>query len=354
MKVLHLPTSVGGNSWQLSRSERELGLYSDVLYQSQNWLGYPADIILDKSNFYPAMFAKSVFAAFTIPKKYDVLHFNFGSTLIDIPERGIHHWDLPLYKNKRICVTYNGCDARMKYRRTQDAKICPCMHKGCQTALCKTEKLDACKEKRMQQFKDVGATFFALNPDYMRYMPKNTIFLPYTITGWHSLNHIPILQNIKEPIKIVHAPTNQVIKATKPLLDAIQRLKCAYPNKIELTLVEGMSHSEALVAYGKADLVVDQLRLGWFGAFAIEAMKMGKPVITYIHHDDLGFLPPQLAKDTCDTFIEANEFTIESVLQNCIENPHFLLDKSAASLDYVNRWYNPINTAKITKSAYES
>ena len=38
MRVLHLPTSVGGNAWGLSQAEKTLGIYSQVLVEENNWL----------------------------------------------------------------------------------------------------------------------------------------------------------------------------------------------------------------------------------------------------------------------------------------------------------------------------
>lgn len=354
MKVLHLPTSVGGNSWQLAQSERQLGLHSDVLYQTQNWLGYPADIILDKTGRFPNIFMKSIIAALTIPQKYNVLHFNFGSTLIDIPERGIQHWDLSLYKKQRLFVTYNGCDARQKYNQRHETPIYICNGASCTSPLCKTEKLDNIKAKRIQQFADAGTKFFALNPDLMYFLPEDTTFLPYTITGWDEIQPAPILSQKGTPLKIVHAPTNQAAKGTAGVLKAAEILAEQYPGKFELQLVEGVSHKDAIKLYREADLIIDQLRAGWFGAFAIECMKMGKPVIAYINQEDLHFIPVQMAKDVCEAFINANEYDLADVLKPFIEDPSLLLHRSSTALAFVHRWYDPIKTAAITKTAYNS
>ena len=37
--------------------------------------------------------------------------------------------------------------------------------------------------------------------------------------------------------------------------------------------------------YRAADIVVDQLNAGWYGLFAIEAMALGKPVVTFLHDE---------------------------------------------------------------------
>ena len=50
MKILHLPTSVGGNSWGLAQGEKALGLESEVLIDANNWLNYKSDICLGLEN----------------------------------------------------------------------------------------------------------------------------------------------------------------------------------------------------------------------------------------------------------------------------------------------------------------
>jgi glycosyltransferase involved in cell wall biosynthesis len=54
---------------------------------------------------------------------------------------------------------------------------------------------------------------------------------------------------------------------------------------VELDIVEGLPHKQAIERYARADIVVDQLNAGWYGLFAIEAMALGKPVVTFLHED---------------------------------------------------------------------
>jgi hypothetical protein len=42
----------------------------------------------------------------------------------------------------------------------------------------------------------------------------------------------------------------------------------------------------ALERLAAADLLVDQLRLGWYGTVAVEAMALGRPVLSYIREDE--------------------------------------------------------------------
>ncbi len=41
----------------------------------------------------------------------------------------------------------------------------------------------------------------------------------------------------------------------------------------------------------QADIVVDQLKVGWYGGFAVEATSLGKPVLCHIKDDAAGDNP---------------------------------------------------------------
>ena len=43
-----------------------------------------------------------------------------------------------------------------------------------------------------------------------------------------------------------------------------------------------MKINEALKKYKQADVIIDQVRVGWYGAFAVEAIKMGIPVFPFL------------------------------------------------------------------------
>jgi glycosyltransferase involved in cell wall biosynthesis len=78
---------------------------------------------------------------------------------------------------------------------------------------------------------------------------------------------------------VVHAPSSRRRKGTEHVVAACEQLG------IELDIVEGLHHEEARERYRRADIVVDQLNAGWYGLFAIEAMALGKPVLTFLHEE---------------------------------------------------------------------
>lgn len=87
-------------------------------------------------------------------------------------------------------------------------------------------------------------------------------------------------RNRREPdgrIRIVHAPTNRSLKGTDVFLAAIAELQ-AEGLPIDLVMVEGRTWQECLEEKARADIVFDQITLG-YGCNSIEAWAMGIPVI---------------------------------------------------------------------------
>jgi len=84
--------------------------------------------------------------------------------------------------------------------------------------------------------------------------------------------------NRRRPL-IVHAPSSRTRKGTEHVVEACLGLDA------DLEIVESLHHDEARERYRAADIVVDQLNAGWHGMFAIEAMALGKPVVSYLRED---------------------------------------------------------------------
>lgn len=350
MKVLHLPTSVGGNSWGLAQAEKLLGIDSKVLITHSNWLNYSYDICLNLENKSKITQIKRRIEAFLeIRKQYDVYHFNFGSSLIDFMQYGIHLLDLPFYNGKKV-ITYNGCDARLKYSTISRVDFSACHQKDCYGGVCNSGKQDKLRLKRIQKVSKYIDHIFSLNPDLMHFLPDNTTFLPYSIAGWDIIRYYNY--KITKKIKIIHSPTNRGAKGSNYILEALNRIKKKY-NNIEITIVENVPYEKALKLYSEAHIVIDQILIGWYGAFGVEAMKMGKPLAVFIREEDLKFIPKQMAKEIKDAIININPFNIEKELEYYIENPEMLIKKSQAVLDYVYKWHNPVYVGTLTKEVYE-
>ncbi len=111
--------------------------------------------------------------------------------------------------------------------------------------------------------------------DAIRWVPEAEVIPP----GIDLTAFTPVPPTDRARPLVVHAPSHRGKKGTEDVIAACEGLP------VELELVEGLHHDEARRRYEEADIVVDQLNAGWYGLFAIEAMALGKPVITFLHEE---------------------------------------------------------------------
>lgn len=356
MKVLHLPTYTGGQAWGLAQGERSLGLDSKVLVRNNEWLGYSCDIDLglDKMSSPFAKFAKLTKTFFQIRNKYDVFHFNFGSSLFHSPQNHLNHLELPFYpKQAKLFATYNGCDIRQKYITMQRTSIAACHNSTCYNGQCNSGKLDELRLKGITKMQKYVQHIWAVNPDLLYFLPPHmSSFLPYSISLDGIAVNLPKLERKK--IKIIHAPTNRAAKGSDYIFTAIAKLEKTHAEYFDFKVIENIPHAQALQLYQDADLVIDQILIGWYGGFAVEVMAMGKPVIARIATEDLHFLPLQMAKEVQEAVINADPISIFTVLKQCIEDRKLLQDYANTAIEYARKWHHPHYVASLTKEKYES
>jgi hypothetical protein len=284
---------------------------------------------------------------------YDVFHFNFGRSILHAPKFRLNNSDLPFYpKSAKLFVTYNGCDARQKLPTIERATISACHDPRCYGGVCNSGKADRIKRSSIAKMARYVRHIWALNPDLLYFLPaKKSSFLPYSVVSDNVEVTKPKYR--KKKIRIVHAPTNREAKGSKVILDALNSLKRTHGHLFEVWVVENMPHNQATEIYKQADLVVDQVLVGWYGALAIEVMTIGKPVMCRIEKGDLHFLPKKMAEDVLEAFIRVDPSTIREVILRCIEDRQFLKEKAEAGEEYARKWHDSRYVASVTKEMYE-
>jgi hypothetical protein len=258
--------------------------------------------------------------------------------------------DLPLLKraHKRIFVTYQGDDARQgDYCRAHFA-----IHFAHEVdeGYYSTDS-DARKRRAIASFARHADGIYALNPDLLYVLPKAAKFLPYANVDpveWRPAAQATASNGV---LKIVHAPSHRQVKGTRHLVDAVERLRSAGA-MLELTLVESMPRDEARSLYERADLVVDQLLAGWYGGLAVEAMALGKPVVSYLRTEDLAFVSAGMRAEI--PVINAHPGTIYDVLKNLATvDRGSLAGRGRAGRAYVERWHDPRKVAALVIEDYQ-
>jgi glycosyltransferase involved in cell wall biosynthesis len=270
-RILHAPSDVGGHAFRLSRAERELGLHSDVVVFGGSGLGYGADMVVEVASL-PARkrLARRLSFLRTAARNYEVFHFNFGQPLLAFRARGRVVTELPLLKRlgKTVLVTYQGCDVR------------PYRNCFCGRANCRGET--AWRAPSAAAMTGHADRVFHLNPDLREWLPGSR-FLPYANVDPRSLE--PLRLEERSEVVVAHAPTDRAVKGTDQVIEAVRELR-AHGLPIRLDLLEGLDHDDVLNRLATADIVVDQLLIGWYGGFAVEAMALARPVLCFIREED--------------------------------------------------------------------
>jgi glycosyltransferase involved in cell wall biosynthesis len=100
--------------------------------------------------------------------------------------------------------------------------------------------------------------------------------------------------------------------------------------------------------YSMADIIIDQLMMGSHGAFACEAMALGKPVICYILDELLSTYPPGFP------IINANPGTIVEVLEEIICSPEKRYEIGKKSRKYAEEVHDIRVVAKKLLAIYNA
>jgi hypothetical protein len=368
LRVLHCPWMVGGNPAGLAAAERELGLESATIVFRPSPFGYPGNMAIWKESDGPVVReVKRWHLVVRALRDFDVVHFNFGTPIApepgldaESPHRGrarvyrayarlFEQFDLRLLARmgKAIFVTFQGSDARQRDIVStfsgSDAL------RGAMELF--TPESDRDKRRRIARFERYADGIYALNPDLLRVLPARARFVPYVSVDPRQWQPAPS-SNRQGPPLVLHAPTNRNIKGTGFVLDAVSRLK-AEGVELEFRLVEGLTQTEARALYAKADLVVDQLLVGWYGALAVEAMALEKPVVAYLGSADLEFIPSGMRSEI--PVISAEPSTIYDVLRELLTTRRGELPElGRRSRVFVERWHDPLRIAEEIVADYEA
>jgi len=352
LKVLHGPVNVGNQPWGLSRHERLLGCRSDLVINYNTWLNYPVDRCLGsyQSRTFKDILRRALFGI-SAPVHYDVLHYYFGRSFLCWDDYGSKNrlWfaDLKLAKRigRKVFMTLQGCDIRVSELSATANRYSPCQEGHCRAVPSCRSLLDLWRKDLAESVLPLADRVFVLNPDLKRFVPHG-VFLPYASVDPDQF--FPERPCTDGPITILHAPSDDGIKGTSRIVAAVDKLKALYP--IDFVLIQGLPHARAMELYRSADLVIDQLLCGWYGALAVEAMAMGKPVACYLREDDLGFIPAGMRADMPIVRITAE--TLEGDLEKAIQERLQWPEWGEASRRYVFRWHSPKRIARAMVDAY--
>ncbi|AXX86642.1 hypothetical protein AMRN_0890 [Malaciobacter marinus] len=133
--------------------------------------------------------------------------------------------------------------------------------------------------------------------------------------------------------RILHIPTEPIVKGTVYIKEAVKRLE-EEGYKFEFVLKRQITQEEMYKEITNCDIYVDELRCGSHGVTAVETMAAGKPTITYIRDDLKSKFPPELP------LVIANPDTIYDVLKGLILDSKKRYEIGKNSRTYVEKYHD--------------
>jgi glycosyltransferase involved in cell wall biosynthesis len=141
------------------------------------------------------------------------------------------------------------------------------------------------------------------------------------------------------------------IKGTPAVVDAIRRLQADGIN-VRLEFVTDVPSREVRFLQAQADVIVDQLNFGRYGATAREGMMLGKPTICHINPSEPPGASELLSLRECP-LISSGESSIYEVLKDLLQNPDKRLRLGQASRDYALKWHSADACAERFERVYD-
>jgi glycosyl transferase family 1 len=358
------------NAWYLSRALRKLGWTADVL----NWNTNPSseryfhgeDFRLEPPLDSRTLARHLRFYARAV-EDYDIFHFSnahgihFGPALRGFFEQRFGPGaEIRLLKRlgKKVVYTVNGCHdgvSQTSFASWGERPVCiDCAWR---------ERPDVCSDERNLAW----GKFRNSVSDYIVRTGGNRVDFNddprcHEVPEFSCLDSefwrpdLPIPREYRLPIsdqtvKIYHAVGNfelrsigeerRNLKSTHIYRPLVERLKDE-GHDVELIFFHDVPNRELRYYQVQADIVVDMLTFGIFGANVREAMMLGKPVVCYMRPEWLDQMRDEVPDYVAELpIVSATPETVKDVLVDLIEDSDKRLRIGRASREFAVKWHSP-------------
>jgi glycosyltransferase involved in cell wall biosynthesis len=285
-----------------------------------------------------------------------------------------YRWDILLIKKVggKIAYTNNGCldgvlkSSFVKWSTPDNNPICStiCHYK---------DREDICSDsinKKWGEFRNSVADFQSLfggnRIDYNISDKVHECPEIYNLDKnfWNPDTLIPtnyLLPFASETIKLYHAVGNfdgrnqngiKTIKSTHIYFDVVAKLK-AKGHKVDIIFFKDVPNKILRYYQAQADVFVDMLSYGFFGANIREGLMLGKPCVCYLRPEWLDQMRMELPEYVDELpIINATPQTVETVLEDLIKNPSKLKEIGKKSRAFAVKWHSSEVAAKKFDKIY--
>lgn len=354
------------NAWYLSRALRSKGWKADVL----NWDPNPnSQIYYHGQDFHFATqgaAAVSGYLDFYIEAlfAYDVFHFSnahaisFGSVSWHLETRWGPHVEIHLLKalGKRIVYSNSGCldgVSQTSFANWGPSSVCSICRWRDEPTVCSDEKnltFAAFRNDVADYQILLGGNRADYNVDPRVHECPGFYCLDPDI--WHPSISVPDQYRIARPrerILLYHAVGNQKertrddgvnIKSSHVWLPLVEKLSHEGWD-LELIAPAGVPNIDVRYLQTQADIFLEMLSFGWFGANAREAMMLGKPVICFIRPEWLDSVRAELPEYAEELpIVSATPETAEAVLRELLADETRRREIGARGRAFMLKWHS--------------
>lgn len=357
------------HTWYLSRALRELGWRADLLNWDTNEANqkfyHGEDFKFSRNE--PHTLLKQLWFYFTALFRYDIFHFSnaygmsFGSPIHTFfKRRGFPAYtEVKLLKilGKKIVYSNNSCldgVSQSSFRTWGDEPVCNVCTWQNVPEVCSDERNLAWGKLR-NSLADYQCTLGGNRKDYNDdpRVHEEPGFYCLDPEFWHPDLIVPEKYRWNYPpgtVKIYHAvgnydqrtnaETKVNIKSTHIYVPLIARLKSeGYP--VELIFVKDVPNKEVRFYQVQADIVVDMLTFGFFGANIREALMLGKTAVCYLRPEWLESMRREIPEYVDELpVISATPATVEDVLKDLILHPEKRAEIGRRSREFAVKWHS--------------
>ena len=367
------------NTWYLSRELRKYGWEANLLNWDSNkesWHHYHGwDYLFKYDSEKDLMYQFDFFLK--ILDKYDIFHFSnkdgltFGTIINQFFKKYMPINEIEYIKSlgKKILYTNNGCfDGVLQSSFSKWGPYNTCN-------ICKWQEVpEVCSDEgnaKWGKFRNELADFQCIlggnRKDYND--NKNVHEVPefYCLDSnfWKPNLKIPNQFKFQDSgkVKIFHSISNKKQRTRKGGVD----IKCSHIYEplfkelinegfpIEPISVSDLKNDEVRYIQVQADIVVDMLTFGFFGANIREALMLGKTCVCFLRPEWLDSMREQIPDYVEELpVISATPETIKTVLIDLIQNPQKRIDLGKKGRKFALKWHSAKSGGKKMDEIYSS
>lgn len=338
-RLLVGPVNYAGQGWQWARALERLPSASAVNFVTaeNNPYHYPVDASVRWRTFeYSRAWQRDILTSVGVDYTHVLIEACFpvlgGMDGGDV----LRQADRMRQRGASIAIVGHGTDIRLPSRHAQ---LEPWSFLG-DHEWTHVERLEQQVSKNLQLINDLKAPTFVSTAGLLLDVPHATV-LPIIIDLERWAGTTPLLHRARP--KLVHAPTNAIVKGTHLVAPVLERLHDE--GVIEYVPLQGVPNVEMPDRIRDADIVLDQLRIGDYGVAATEALATGRIVLAHLSDQVRSVMSTMAGMPV--PIVETTPDTIESVIRAIVADRDAARLLASAGPEYVRAVHDGRQSAAV-------